>query len=279
MSCATVRSGIASRTPNSTTRNGSSTAAPPKPATDASSDPTKAPPARSSRSDGETASGILLFADEREHAGVGEQMIFLSQRADLETAEDADERKVAQHPVDERRIDVFQAVERAPARAAVEIHAEGRRLAAEALGLTLEHLLQVLARALPVAQRKADALALEDLVGDREDAFVGVEADDIAHEVFTRRDLVPLSVGGESGEDVGERAAEILQQRTFDDVGEDLERGPVVDLENQVAVGLGDRHRRRDRLAALRDVDRGGKVSREREARDAVCRDRVAREL
>src|ERR1043166_1538429 len=146
-SCATVRIGIASRMPKSTTSGGSSTAAPPKPATAASVDARNAPPPSSKRSAGESASGILLFVDEREHARVGEQMIFAPERPDLEAAEDADERKIAERPMDVRGIDVVQAVERPAARAAVEVKPERRR-PAEAGGPPLEHLLQVLARPL-----------------------------------------------------------------------------------------------------------------------------------
>src|ERR1700675_181076 len=110
-------------------------------------------------------------------------MILSFQRAELEAAEKTNQRELAERLADIRRVDAVHAVERAAARAAIEIQSQRRRFSAETFGLPRQHLAQIFARSRAVAQRKQHALALEDLFGDRENARARIEPHDIADQI------------------------------------------------------------------------------------------------
>jgi hypothetical protein len=91
-----------------------------------------------------------LFGNQRQHTGVGEKMVFSSQRRKLVTAEHADQGKITQGLAYVGSIDAGHAIERAAAGATVKIEPEGRPSAIEFLHLPLQHLIEILPRSLTV---------------------------------------------------------------------------------------------------------------------------------
>ena len=154
-------------------------------------------------------------------------------------------RKVAERLADVSGIDAGNAVERAAARAAVEIKTESRLFPGEISHLPLQHLIQVVARALAVAHREDHRLAFVHLFGDAEYAFVGIDADDVADQIFARRHAIfTRSAGKPTNKTISARRRSSASG-PLSKPANTSSAGPLVDFVDQISLRLGDHHGRR----------------------------------
>ena len=91
--------------------------------------------------------------------------------------------------------------------------------------------------------------------------------------------MLALGVNRHPGEHHPGRSAQILTQGRRQQLDKDLEGRPVVQLKDEVAVGLGDGVDRADWLTRLRDADRIGKIATQQGAAHGVVADRIAAQL
>ena len=91
-----------------------------------------------------------------------------------------------------------------------------------------------------------------------QDAPLRIQADDVAHEILPGFDLRLPRVRREPHEHERQRAAQVLLEGFPDQIHEHLEGRAVVDLEDEILVGLGDDHGLAHGLTALGELDGGG---------------------
>src|SRR6185295_6478184 len=148
-------------------------------------------------------------------------MVGPPERRKFIAAEHADQGKIAQYLLDVRGVDAGDAIERTAAGTTIKVKTKSRRFTVQARSLALEHFLQIVSRALAIAQGKDHRLPLADLVGHRDDAFIGVQSDNISYQILSRGDVVVVAVRRQTDEQDRQRAPQIFRQRSLEQFGKD----------------------------------------------------------
>src|SRR5215510_13809856 len=125
-------------------------------------------------------------------------MILCSQRRELIAAECADQWKVAQCLPNVGRIDPGHSIERVAPRTAVKIETESWFFPLQVPSLPLKHLIQIVTRPLTVAQGKDHRLSFSHLVSNAYNSLLGIQSDDVTHEIFPGGDRALGWIGRQS---------------------------------------------------------------------------------